>query len=443
MIKFLKEIEKTIGQKNLNSLIKEADKKVGKVLEMSPVNEYGEPRYFQKNELIPDFIRMSRIFEEKNLQISPMDVVNIFYRCKLFFAVNDEREYSRRNGCSSYKNEVDFSIPWSKKNESQDALIDEYFDRLRGLITQRTLIVEVNSIHNPSSKTQIFFNNLFEKLELPFIAYIDNEILVEKHKELEPRLNEYTFEKAQKFFHSPSIGCQVEGSYIYSTFQATNLLRTFLSLFKISGFLNPGQIDYNQRGIEIDAPVSTVFLGSHSIGGSCFGEDKKDPWLRTPDGCLWRSFGYRSLSKMRIDEKTEKQIEDFLFENKSILHVKKNQWKNMYIHDATTTLELLSSATQMPDIGAKVLQIYCCLEHLFVPKDIVTDNKKYIIGGLNALQPGLRSWFNRLHKLRCDYAHNGFIMRDEKVLNLIMESMRNIILLLRIKLSVSNTNITY
>lgn len=88
-------------------------------------------------------------------------------------------------------------------------------------------------------------------------------------------------------------------------------------------------------------------------------------------------------------------------------------------------------------MGAKILLIYCCLEHLFVPSNVEADNKKYIVGGMNALAPRLLRWFDRLYDLRCDYAHKGFVLRDDHTLALVMESMVNVMILLVAKLSVS------
>lgn len=63
--------------------------------------------------------------------------------------------------------------------------------------------------------------------------------------------------------------------------------------------------------------------------------------------------------------------------------------------DIVPTLDTVSSLTQAPDLGAKVLLIYCCLEHLFVPSDAGAEDSKYILGGLKALQPQLIPWFSR------------------------------------------------
>jgi hypothetical protein len=99
--------------------------------------------------------------------------------------------------------------------------------------------------------------------------------------------------------------------------------------------------------------------------------------------------------------------------------------------------DILSSATQIPDLGAKILQIYCCLEHLFVPENTGAENKKYMIGGLKALKPQLSPWFDRLYLQRCEYAHQGFVLRTNETLGLITESMNNVMSLLVAKLSVS------
>ena len=48
-------------------------------------------------------------------------------------------------------------------------------------------------------------------------------------------------------------------------------------------------------------------------------------------------------------------------------------------------------------------------------------NRKYIVGGINALASGLLGWFDQLYGLRCDYAHKGFVLRDDHTLALIMD----------------------
>ena len=89
----------------------------------------------------------------------------------------------------------------------------------------------------------------------------------------------------------------------------------------------------------------------------------------------------------------------------------------------------------VPDEGAKLLLLYCCLEHLFVPPNFTRDNKKYIVRGMHALRPDLLEWFNRLYKQRCAYAHKGFLVPGEETRGLMVESVNNVLALIMAKLA--------
>jgi hypothetical protein len=281
---------------------------------------------------------------------------------------------------------------------------------------------------------QNFFDQLFLKINTQFTCYLDENKLIEKYKLLEPGLREYELKEATRYFSSPSIGFTCFGSSTYCRWYAYAWLRTFLCLLKISGFITPAQIEFGSSGVEIMAPTHPVFLGTHTIGGLCWEEDEKESWEKVPDGCLFRSFGYRGISKFWLDSRNCPRIEKFFLEHKKIFNLLKHPWSERYLNDVAPTLDILGSATQVPDLGAKMLLIYCCLEHLLVPKHVSADNTKYIVGGINALRYDLLEWFDRLYKLRCDYAHKGFIKRDDKVFKLIMESVRNVMALLMAKL---------
>ena len=432
---FQQKIRETIGDHIFDKLDKEANNEVSLALKMPLQDEYRQDKYYETRFVIPLIIPECELFEQKGLKISPADIIYVLFKCKMLFAVSSEDEYERRVGGGSYVDENNFVVPWNKKSDGIDALVDEYLDRLEAFQSKKTLITKINSFHDHSSNLQDFFDQLFQKLGYPFTAYAEERQLIEKHKELEPDLKKYDLEDAKRFFYSPSIGFTVFGSSIYCRWYASAWLRTFLCLLKIAGFLNPGQKDFGQSGVEIMAPTFPVFLGSHSEGCFYWEEDEKEAWEKIPDGCLWRSFGYRGISEMALDIRTFNGIESFLVEYKQILDSLENPWNKGYLTEVAPTLDILSSATQIPDLGAKVLLIYCCLEHLFVPENITTDNKKYIVGGINALKSDLLEWFNRLYKFRCDYAHKGFIKRDKKVLGLIMQSIKNVMTLLIIKLN--------
>ena len=140
---------------------------------------------------------------------------------------------------------------------------------------------------------------------------------------------------------------------------------------------------------------------------------------------------------MWLDLRNFSKIKKFMLDHRAIFDHLKNPWNATNTGDVAPTLDILSSATQIPDLGAKILLIYCCLEHLFVPEQAGAENKKYIIGGLKALKPKLAPWFDSLYLQRCEYAHKGFVLRTDATWMLISDSMSNVMSLLAAKLSVS------
>jgi hypothetical protein len=140
---------------------------------------------------------------------------------------------------------------------------------------------------------------------------------------------------------------------------------------------------------------------------------------------------------MWLDLRNRPAIKQFMVDHKCIFAHLTNPWSDKSSRDVAPVLDILSSATQIPDLGAKLLLIYCCLEHLFVPPQAGAENSQYIIGGLNALKPGLTKWFKELYDQRCEYAHKGFVLRTDKTLALIRDSMKNVMTLLAAKLSVN------
>ena len=140
---------------------------------------------------------------------------------------------------------------------------------------------------------------------------------------------------------------------------------------------------------------------------------------------------------MWLDERAFNTIDKFFTENIIIFKYLKNPWISQNLNDIAPSLDILSSATQVPDLGAKILLIYCCLEHLFVPSDMKFDNKKYVVGGIHALDRDLLHWFYRFYDLRCEYAHKGFIIKDDQLLKLVSESMKNVLALLIKKLNIN------
>ena len=138
---------------------------------------------------------------------------------------------------------------------------------------------------------------------------------------------------------------------------------------------------------------------------------------------------------MWLDNRTFRRIEGFVLDNRQILESMKHPCKEQPLRDVIPTLDLLNTVTQVPDEGAKLLLLYCCLEHLFVPPNFTRDNRKHIIGGMNALRPDLLKWFDELYKRRCAYAHKGFIVPGEQTRGLMVESVKNVLALITAKLA--------
>ena len=140
---------------------------------------------------------------------------------------------------------------------------------------------------------------------------------------------------------------------------------------------------------------------------------------------------------MWLDRRNCRGIKQFMLDQKSIFEHLKNPWSDRSTKELAPVLDILSSAVQIPDLGAKLLLIYCGLEHLFVPSQAGAENSKYIVGGLKALKPQLTAWFKELYNQRCEYAHKGFVLRTDRTLALIRDSVINVMTLLATKLSIA------
>ena len=402
------------------------------------VDKYRQERWYQQRFLFSDLIKECELFQRLGLKFSPLDVVNVLFRCKLAFALATEKEYDRRTPGVSYRDEYNFVINWADKANGIDAVIDQYLERIDAFIEEKTLLSGMSEFDartiDPKVSVTSFFEGLFTKISAPFVIFLEDDQIVAKHKTAEPNLISYSEAEAKRYFCSPSLGFRTIGSSVYAQLYASAWLRTFFNMLRIGAFIYRPQIDFGMK-VEFSAPTFPTFLGSRSFGAYSWNEDAKKPWERIPDGCLFLSFGYRGLSNMWLDERIHAGIEKFMLEHKVIFQHLQNPWTDQNLNDIAPALEILSSATQTPDLGAKILLIYCCLEHLFIPKDRGSDIN-YIIGAINAMDSSLLPWFHRLYKVRCAYAHKGYVLKDEEVQSLVLfESMGNIMKLLVMKIT--------
>jgi hypothetical protein len=436
-VKYIDTIKNHIGQDRFERLQREADKELSVALKTPLKNQYGDKQYYRKRVIIDDLFPDYHFFDEKGLGVLPTDLLDALFRAKLLFASQDEDSFLQRSGEGSFALGI-----WSRKPAKYDEALEAFFEWINDSIKERTLLTQLSSFIGPSKSgsggdqqaVEKFFEQLFQKLGAPFIAFVDQEALMDKYKQMQPGLLEYAKERCQQYFYAPSIGFTVSGSESYCYLYASAWLRTFLQILRIAGFVHAPQID-SHTDVSFLPPKGSVWLGSHTEAAYSWTEGAFEPWRKSPDGNLFLSFGYRRLSNMWLDNRTFRRIESFVVDNRKILESMKHPWKENPLRDVIPTLDLLNSVTQMPDEGAKLLLLYCCLEHLFVPPNFTRDNRKYIIGGMNALRPELLKWFDELYKRRCAYAHKGFIVPGEQTRGLMVESVKNVLALITAKLA--------
>ncbi len=434
---YLDTIKNQIGQDRFERLEKEADRELSLALKTPLKNQYGEKQYYRKRVLLGDLFLDCHFFDEKGLGILPTDLVDAIFRAKLLFASQDENSFLQRSGEGAYALGI-----WSRKPAKLEEALEYFFEWIKDSIKERTLLTQISSFKAPSGggseedyqAVENFFEQLFQKLGTPSVAFVDQEALMEKYKQMQPGLLNYTKEHCQQYFYAPSIGFRVSGSESYCYLYAAAWLKTFLQLLRIAGFLHTPQID-SHTDISFLPPKGSVWLGSRAEAAYSWTEGAFEPWRKSPDGNLCLSFGYRRLSNMWLDKRTFRRMENLILDNRKILESMKRPWKEQTLRDVIPTHDLLNTLTQLPDEGGKLLLLYCCLEHLFVPPGFTRDNKKYIIGGMNALRPDLLKWFDELYKRRCAYAHKGFLVPGEQTRGLMVESVKNVLALIMAKVA--------
>jgi hypothetical protein len=421
----------------------EAEKEVALAMQMPLRDKSHQQTFFAQRDLLGTLREECELFESRGLKILPTDVVSVLFRCKLLFASASEQEFRQRGG-DQFPFQRPPKIEWSQRSNKIETVAEQSFDDLEKDQRQRILITQltsyVSAAPDDEASIQQFLEELFKSLSPSLHAFIAPDKLVERHQTSEPWPANPGADAAAEFFQTPSIGYSTQGSRAYCWWTSMHWLRSFLNLLRIGSFIHPGQIQFGgwENKVKVTAPTNPVFLEDHSIGHSVWDQDKKESWAKVPDGSLFLSFGYRGISPMWLDRRTFSNLTGFVVANKVVFDcLLKNAWSIASTNDVAPALDLLSSAVQIPDLGAKILLIYTCLEHLFVPKGIKSNQKLYVLGGLKALKPSLVAWFDSLYKLRCDYAHRGFVIRDEGTMSSVMESVKNVMILLAAKLSVA------
>ncbi len=405
---FLQSIIDTVGLETYKKLEKESDNEVALSLKMPLKNQDNKDNYYSQRDLRPILLNECEMFENKGLKISPIEVVNILFKCKTLFAVKDWMEYTSRVWDISQVDEFRFAVPRNMKKEWIEKIVNIYLEKLSTYQYDRIFVTEINSYNWNNKDITEFLEYTIQQLSLPYTVHEKDDMLYVWYK--------------------------VFWSEIYVRKFASIQLRVFLSILKIAWFIHPWQIEFRNTWVEIMAPKAPVFWGTWITWWYCRDEDMREPRDRVPDWCLWRSFWYRGISKIWLDQRNKDKISSFYKKHRNIIDAFSNPWSDECIKDISPVLEILSSSTQVPDVGAKILLIYCCLEHLFVPKGMNKNQKNYIVGGIKAINSDLLDWFDKLYNLRCSYAHKWFIKRDKQYLSILTVSFENIMDLLNVKI---------
>ncbi len=426
---FYKQLIERIGDENFRDFLEYADKEVARAKSFLLNNKNSKKLYFYPS-YYNQFVELSWLLEERELRVAPSDIVYTLFNCKMLFAVRSKEEYLRAIGGTDYE-EPRFFIPWDEKVGGFENVMSKYLDRLGDSIRDRTMVIRISSFIGDKKEVQEFFDHLFIDLKWPYSAYIDDV----KIKELHGQELEYMGgEDRSKFFDSPSIGFTCfDSTYFFAYWSCLAYLRTFVNLLKIASFLAPESLSFCELELMVTPPKNPRFLGSEGDSFFHWDEDKKKPWEKIPDGDLWNSYGRRKILKTNFKNNFS-HFSAFFAVNRELISMMRGHWAPFVREEIISVLDILSSVVQIQDLGAKVLLIYCCLEHLFVPNGRDAHNRKYIEGGINALNPALLEWFDRLYVFRCDYAHKGFIQNSEDVLALIFESIENVLELTNLKL---------
>lgn len=428
---YYQEIKNTIGVKIFEKLEKEANKEVAISLKEPLVIDTYQ-NYYRQRFLPPLLTNEYKVFFDLNLWITPFDIVNILFRVKMLYASNNEQEYRQKTSAWSLYDETSFCIPWNYRSTKKYLeVVEEYFERIQSFSTQKSLVIEVWEFQSLNWYPEPFFNNLLSSIKIPGRFFLSYESAENEYKKITKRMK-YNETNVKEYYLYPSVIHTSFWSGDYCYHFSSMVLRTILNLIRIGCFIYPWQISFWDTSIKIEGVKTPVFLWKNSRWCFNWKEDEKEPWNKIPDWWLRISFWYKWIQKIRFDERNYANIEMFFLDN--VIFFNQNPWSSVYLNDIAPVLDLLNSSTQVQDLWAKLLLIYCCLEHLFVPKWQIRGNKKSISESIQILDSSLLWWFERIYTLRCSYAHKWFIQKNEETLSLIMESMNNIVKLLRLKI---------
>ena len=433
---------------------KEADFEVGLAKKMALTYCWGsgqpERCYYNQRSLFDGIVELSDEFLKNDFMVHPYDLFSILFRCKMLYASTTEDEFVQRSWWffAFRRRDIYDIISWKNKSHWYEILITEAINSLESEIYERRLLTSISWYRimdhlEEKFSAQNFLNDLFQELGINTKVFLQNPTVDNSNKYY--WFNGFnqsydTQDKIDDFFRAPSISYGIKGSEMFCFKISSTILVNILNLLRIFSFIRPAQIMFWENDIPFLPPEWPVFMWWNSYWCFYWEQDKQDPWNKVPDWNIFTSFWFRTLNYSWLDYRIHESMREFFISNQSILQkVVSKTWDNSVIKVIYPVLDLLNSATQITDLWAKLLLIYCSLEHLFVPKWKDKENDKYILWWINALDTSLVPWFIELYGQRNRYAHKGYIINDKenKWLNFIQESMNNVVKLLNYKVTLS------
>lgn len=260
---FQEEIKNKIGNDIYSKLDKMSNFALGGKYSFCFDSPLGQNSFIE--ELLPTVIPICKLFEDKKFTISPFDVVNVLYKCKLLKSAKSKEDYKNKTLHYNLVDEFDFFIPWHKKDIEFNELTKGYFERLSSFQNNNTLITHISSYKGSNFEIQRFLDGVFHKLNFPFRAYFDDSVIKENYLKRNGEWADFDKDRANRYFSAPSIGFECYGSKLYCRWHSNIWLKSIISLLKIGGFIHPGQIEYGFNIRDASSYASNFF--GHGCNG--------------------------------------------------------------------------------------------------------------------------------------------------------------------------------
>ena len=442
---FFQEIKAKTSNATWKKLEAIANREVGLALraEIFIDPSYARSKYHRLSYFFPDIFNLYSHFYISNVGVSPWEIINILFRCKLIRIVKSQGEFdARTGGGGSFVDSSDFRLTMQDAEKEYADLITERFEILKKQTEnegEKAVIVAIWNFDCYSEGMEGFTLEMEKRFPGFHFLFTSQQLVdFQKRFDIGMPLSNYTPENARQYLMSLmgnffAIAYVGKGGDDYVSRYALPVIKMLCDFFRIFGFIYPYQRDSGgDRDYRYDAPIgySLICSGSTNSHGCFLWREERKPLVdRHPDGNLFLSFGFRSIARLHLDVRTFPAYLDLFDKHKTLFNVVLKPYTGAYTNDVLPIIHLLSTASQVQDYGGKVLLLMCCLEHMYA-KDGFRGIKS-ITKQVELFRPDLVSWILELYRLRCEYAHNGYLSGISDLNSFAAESMKNCLELLQ------------